>query len=87
MPEEDEYYEHQDYEREQGVYEGGQGIAQDQYIPGYIDPGHQAGLADDSAEGRGSAGGKKLPGHYAHQYVYGKVLLTTPEMPEDEIQD
>lgn len=87
MSEHDKYYRQQDYEREQGVYESRQGIAQDQYLPGYIDSGHQAGLGDDNAEGRGGASGKELPGHYAHQYVYGKVLLTTPEMSEDEIQD
>jgi len=52
MPEEDEYYGQQNYELEQGAYDVGQDIAQDQYLPGYIDPGHQAGLADDSAKGR-----------------------------------
>ena len=67
MSKQDEYYGQQDYELEQGAYEVSQDIAQDQYLPGYVDPGHQAGLTDDSAEGSGGAGGEEPPGHYAYQ--------------------
>ena len=87
VPENDKYYEYQDYECEQGVYESGQDIAQYQYLPGYIDPGYQAGVTDDRAETGGGAGVKELPGHNTHQQVYDEILLTTPEMPEDEVQD
>jgi len=87
MPEQDEYYGQQDYELEQGAYDVGQDIAQDQYLPGYVDPGHQVGVADDSAEGRGGAVGEEPPGHHAYQQVYGEILFTTPEMSEDKIQD
>ena len=87
MSEQDKYYGQQDYEREQGVYESGQGIAQDQYLSGYIESGHQVGITDDSAEGRGGAGGEELPGHYAHQQVYGEIHFTAPEMPEDKVED
>ena len=51
MSKHDKYYRQQDYEREHEVYEVSQDIAQDQYLPGYIDSGHQAGLAErDSAD-------------------------------------
>ncbi len=87
MAEHDDYYEQQDYEREQGIYQSRQDIAQDQYLPRYIDPGHQVGLADDSLEGGGGAGGEKLPGHYAHQQIYGEILLSTIDVSEDKIKD
>ena len=87
MSEHDKYYNHQDYEREQGVYESGQCIAQDQYPPGYIDSGHQAGLADYSTEGGGCTSCKELPGHYAHQQIYGEVLLTAEEVSENNVED
>ena len=87
ISQQDEYYGQQDYELKQGAYEGGQGIAQDQYLPGYIDSGHQAGLADDSAEGRGSAVGEEPPGHYAHHQIYGEILLATEDVSEDKVQD
>ena len=87
MSEHDKYYNHQDYEREQGVYESGQGIAQDQYLPGYIDSGHQGGLADYGTEGGGGATGEELPGHYAHQQIYGEVLLTAEEVSENKVED
>ena len=87
MSEQDEYYGQQDYELEQGAYEVGQGIAQDQYLPGYVDLGHQAGLTYDGAEGRGGAVGEEPPGHYAYQQVYGVILLVTEEMAEDKVED
>ena len=87
MSKQDEYYGQQDYELEQGAYEVGQDIAQDQYLPGYVDLGHQAGLTDDGAEGSEGAGGEKAPGHYAYQQVYGEILLPTEEMAEDKVQD
>jgi len=87
MSEQGEYYRQQDYELEQGAYDSGQGIAQDQYLPGYIDSGHQAGLADDSVEGSGGAGGEEPPGHYAHHQIYGEILFATEEMSEDKVQD
>ena len=87
MSDQDEYYGQQDQECKQGVYEGCQSIAQYQYLPGYVDSGHQLGLADDRPESRGGTSGKELPGHYAHQQVYGEILLTTEEMPEDKVED
>jgi len=87
VSQQDNYYKQQDYEREQGVYESGQNIAQYQYLAGYIDSGHQVGLADYSVESRGGAGGEELPAHNTHQQIYGEILLATPEMPEDKVED
>jgi len=38
-------------------------------------------------EGRRGAGGEELPGHYTYQQVYSEILLLTPEVSEDKVQD
>ncbi len=87
MSEHDDYYEQQDHKREQGIYQTGQDIAQHQYLTRYVDPGYQAGLADDGLEAGVGAGGEEIPGHYAHQQVYGEILLLAVQVSEDEVQD
>ena len=87
MSKQDEYYRQQDYELEQGAYEAGQGSAQDQYLAGYVDLGHQAGFADYRIKRRSSPVGEESPGHNAHQQVYGKVLFRAEEVSEEKVQD
>jgi len=77
----------EDEEFQEGADEVSQHGAEDKYLAGYVDLGHQAGLVNHCPEGGGGAGGEEAPCHDAHQEVGGEVFFLVEEVAEDKPED
>ncbi len=87
VPEQNEKDGEEDEELQERADEVCQDGAEDEYLAGDVDLGHQTGLAHYGLEGSGGARSKEAPCHDAHEEVDGEVRLLTEEVPEDEPED